>query len=48
MWGNDWPHTEGSHPHSVERVEKQFDGVSNAEIRAVVHDNAAEVFRIKT
>jgi predicted TIM-barrel fold metal-dependent hydrolase len=46
MWGNDWPHTEGSHPDSVELVQKQFDGVRDAEVRAIVHDNAADVFGI--
>jgi hypothetical protein len=46
MWGNDWPHTEGSHPGSVEAVAKQFDGVPDAETRAITHDNAARVFRL--
>jgi predicted TIM-barrel fold metal-dependent hydrolase len=46
MWGNDWPHTEGSHPGSVEAVAKQFDGVPEAELRAITHDNAARVFRL--
>jgi predicted TIM-barrel fold metal-dependent hydrolase len=46
MWGNDWPHTEGSHPRSVEAVAKQFDGVPEAEVRSITHDNAARVFRL--
>jgi predicted TIM-barrel fold metal-dependent hydrolase len=46
MWGNDWPHQEGSHPRSIEAVTKQFDGVPEAQARAVVHDNAARVFRL--
>jgi hypothetical protein len=37
MWGNDWPHTEGSHPGSVEAVAKQFDGVPDTEVRAITH-----------
>jgi hypothetical protein len=27
-------------------VQKQFDGVRDAEVRAIVHDNAADVFAI--
>jgi predicted TIM-barrel fold metal-dependent hydrolase len=46
MWGNDWPHTEGVHPRSVESVAKQFEGVPVQEARAIVHDNAAAVFSI--
>jgi predicted TIM-barrel fold metal-dependent hydrolase len=46
MWGNDWPHAEGSHPHSVESLDKQFAGVPDADRQAIVHDNAARVFRI--
>jgi predicted TIM-barrel fold metal-dependent hydrolase len=46
MWGNDWPHTEGTHPHSIEAIKSQFAGVTDAEVRAVVHDNAARVFRL--
>jgi predicted TIM-barrel fold metal-dependent hydrolase len=44
MWGNDYPHQEGVFPDSQEWVEKQFAGVSEAEIMRIVHDNAAKTF----
>jgi predicted TIM-barrel fold metal-dependent hydrolase len=44
MWGNDYPHMEGSYPHSVEWVEKQFAGVPEAEVDAMVRGNAARIF----
>jgi len=44
MWGNDYPHFEGSFPDSQHWVEKQFAGVPEAEIMAIVHDNAAETY----
>jgi predicted TIM-barrel fold metal-dependent hydrolase len=44
MWGNDYPHQEGVFPDSQAWVDKQFDGVPEAEIMHIVHDNAARVF----
>jgi predicted TIM-barrel fold metal-dependent hydrolase len=44
MWGNDWPHQEGSHPWSAEATAKQFAGVPDDEVRKIVHDNGAQVF----
>lgn len=46
MWGNDYPHNEGSFPFSVEWVEKQFAGVPEAEVDAMVRGNAARIFGI--
>lgn len=44
MWGNDYPHPEGTWPESQARVAEQFDGVSDADLQAIVSGNAAGVF----
>ena len=47
MWGNDYPHPEGTWPESQARNAEQFDGVPDDEIRAIVSGNAARVFGFK-
>ena len=47
LWGNDYPHPEGSFPHSQEWNDKQFAGVPEAEIDAIVRGNAAKLFDIR-
>jgi predicted TIM-barrel fold metal-dependent hydrolase len=44
LWGNDYPHPEGTWPASQDIAPKQFDGVSDDEVRAIVGGTAAEVF----
>jgi predicted TIM-barrel fold metal-dependent hydrolase len=44
LWGNDYPHFEGSFPHSQSWVDKQFAGVPEDEIDAMVRGNAAALF----
>ena len=46
LWGNDYPHPEGSFPHSQEWNDKQFAGVPEDEIDAIVRGNAANLFGI--
>ena len=46
MWGNDYPHHEGSFPFSQEWVDKQFAGVPEDEIDKIVRGNAARLFGI--
>jgi predicted TIM-barrel fold metal-dependent hydrolase len=41
MWGSDFPHAEGSYPHSREYISKLFEGVAPTERLAIVRDNAA-------
>ncbi|MEX0664289.1 MAG: amidohydrolase family protein [Acidimicrobiia bacterium] len=48
MWGNDYPHPEGTWPTSQEFAAKQFDGVSDDEVRAIVGGNAAKAFGFST
>ena len=42
MWGNDYPHHEGSFPFSADWIEKQFDGVPDPEVEQICRGNAAE------
>jgi predicted TIM-barrel fold metal-dependent hydrolase len=44
-WECDYPHSDSSWPHSPESVMKQFDGVPDAEINKMTHENAMRVFR---
>lgn len=44
LWGNDYPHVEGSYPDSQAWVDKQFSGVPETEIDAIVRMNAASIF----
>jgi predicted TIM-barrel fold metal-dependent hydrolase len=46
LWGNDYPHMEGSFPYSQEWVDKQFVGVPEDEINQMVQGNAARIFNI--
>jgi len=47
LWGNDYPHNEGSFPYSPEWIDKQFAGVPDHEVEAIVHGNAARIFNLK-
>ena len=44
MWGNDYPHPEGTWPQSQTVAIDQFDGVPDDELHAIVAGNAADVF----
>jgi predicted TIM-barrel fold metal-dependent hydrolase len=44
MWGNDYPHPEGTWPLSQEVAEGQFADLTDAELAAIVGGNAARVF----
>ena len=46
MWGNDYPHHEGSFGFSNEWIDKQFAGVPEEEIDQIVRGNAARIFGI--
>jgi predicted TIM-barrel fold metal-dependent hydrolase len=46
LWGNDYPHREGSFPWSQEWIDKQFAGVPEGELDAMVRGNAAKLFNI--
>jgi predicted TIM-barrel fold metal-dependent hydrolase len=44
MWGNDYPHPEGTSPTSQEVASDQFADVSDDDLHAIVSGNAAKVF----
>jgi predicted TIM-barrel fold metal-dependent hydrolase len=46
LWASDYPHPEGTFPHSQEIVARIFDGVPEAETRAIVGGNAARLYDV--
>jgi len=44
MWGNDYPHHEGTWPHSAEAIERTMGGLSDAARAKVLGLNAARFF----
>jgi predicted TIM-barrel fold metal-dependent hydrolase len=48
MWGSDYPHPEGSWPHTREQLSETFGGLPPAEIIAMLGGNAARFYGIDT
>jgi predicted TIM-barrel fold metal-dependent hydrolase len=46
MWGNDFPHTDSTWPHSRAVIDKNFAGVSDTVAHRVLNENAARLYRI--
>jgi uncharacterized protein YecE (DUF72 family) len=46
MWGSDYPHTEGTFPHSREQIAKGFVGIPEKEIRTMVAENAVQLYGV--
>jgi predicted TIM-barrel fold metal-dependent hydrolase len=46
MWSNDYPHTEGTWPNSVRRVEKDLGDLPEEVRRKLVYENAAALYGI--
>lgn len=44
MWGSDYPHPEGTYPHSQEILKRDFEGVSQEDIDALTWKNAASLY----
>ena len=44
MWGSDYPHLEGTWPHTAEKLQATFGNVPENETRAMLGENALEVF----
>jgi predicted TIM-barrel fold metal-dependent hydrolase len=44
MWGSDFPHPEGSWPHTAERLRESFAGLPEAETAAMLGGNAAAFY----
>ena len=45
MWGDDFPHPEGSWPHTREWIQDRFGDVPEADSRRILGLNAAELYR---
>ena len=44
LWGSDYPHHEGTWPHSHQVAERQLEGVPDAEKRMILGGTAARIF----
>ena len=44
MWGSDYPHPEGTWPHTKERLHDTFAGVPEPDMRAILGENAARIY----
>ena len=44
MWGTDYPHPEGTWPHTVERLKSSFAGVPLEDTRQLLGQTAAGVY----
>ena len=44
MWGSDYPHDEGTFPHSQEVIERTFAGISQEDKHKIVWGNAAKLY----
>ena len=47
MWGSDYPHTEGTFPHSQAQIQKDFAGVPTDEVYRMVVGNAAGLYGLE-
>ncbi len=45
LWGNDYPHYEGCYPYSRENMRLAYSGVDSAEVRMMLGENAAKLYR---
>jgi predicted TIM-barrel fold metal-dependent hydrolase len=45
LWGNDYPHYEGSFPYSRENLRLAFSDVPEPEVRMMLGENAAKLYR---
>ena len=44
MWGSDYPHDEGTHPHTREHLRARFSNVEPAEVQMMLSTNAAGLY----
>ena len=44
MWGSDYPHDEGTFPHSRAVIERTFEGVPDEDKQRIVSRNASELY----
>jgi predicted TIM-barrel fold metal-dependent hydrolase len=46
LWASDYPHPEGTFPHSQEVVSRIFSGMPEADVLAIVGGNAARLYNV--
>jgi predicted TIM-barrel fold metal-dependent hydrolase len=46
MWGSDFPHFDGTWPHSTEVLERHFEGVSLEDQKRIARQNAIELYNL--
>ena len=46
MWGDDYPHLEGTYGHTQKTLHELFDEVDTATRRAITLDNFARLFSV--
>jgi predicted TIM-barrel fold metal-dependent hydrolase len=46
MWASDYPHSDSTWPHSQKVIERDFAGVPEDDLRAILHDNAAKLYNL--
>jgi predicted TIM-barrel fold metal-dependent hydrolase len=46
MWANDYPHHEGSWPHSAASIERQMSGLTDESRAKILGGNAVRVFSL--
>ena len=44
LWGNDYPHHEGTWPHSQKAIDEMFAGVPDDEKRQIIGGTAAKIY----
>jgi len=44
MWGSDFPHDEGTYPHSREALAHTYAGIDPTEVSMMLSGNAADVY----
>ena len=45
MWGSDYPHIEGSYPHTHEHLRLTFAQMTREETTTMLTDNAAKIYK---
>ena len=48
LWGSDYPHSEGTFPHSLAQVTKDFAGIPGDLAYKLLRANAARLYNIAT
>jgi predicted TIM-barrel fold metal-dependent hydrolase len=46
MWSSDYPHSETSFPHSRAVIARDFAGIPEADVRAIICDNARALYSV--